>query len=202
MKFKDEREEEITEEDTEWKEILKHIRSSISGSKGNVFKVEHNMNENEEDEFAMQRDLEKRRCRLYDGTSLFFLVCLNHNTLLLVFIVSIRYIYIYISIHSGTHRIMRRRTTSSNKERPDLRQEESSEEEKDEEEENRKIMYEVTIPHGILIGEVWIEYGELVRGIKEDNVSKKVYVEANEGKSKGWVDRNGLTAAAVINKPL
>ena len=112
------------------------------------------------------------------------------------------YIYIYISIHSGTHRIMRRRTTSSNKERPDLRQEESSEEEKDEEEENRKIMYEVTIPHGILIGEVWIEYGELVRGIKEDHVSKKVYVEANEGKSKGWVDRNGLTAAAVINKPL
>ena len=93
MKFKDEREEEITEEDTEWKEILKHIRSSISGSKGNVFKVEHNMNENEEDEFAMQRDLEKRRCRLYDGTSLFFLVCLNHNTLLLVFIVSHKLIY-------------------------------------------------------------------------------------------------------------
>ena len=98
---------------------------------------------------------------------------------------------------------MRRRTTSRNKEKPDLRQEESSEEEKDEEEEeSRKVMYEVTIPHGILIGEVWIEYGELVRGIKEDNVSKKVYVEANEGKSKGWVDRNGLTAAAVINKPL
>ena len=91
---------------------------------------------------------------------------------------------------------MRRRTTSRNKEKPDLRQEESSEEEKDEEEEeeeSRKVMYEVTIPHGILIGEVWIEYGELVRGIKEDNVSKKVYVEANEGRSKGWVDRNGLT---------
>ena len=89
---------------------------------------------------------------------------------------------------------MRRRTTSRNKEKPDLRQEESSEEEKDEEEEeSRKVMYEVTIPHGILIGEVWIEYGEVVRGIKEDNLSKKVYVEANEGRSKGWVDRNGLT---------
>ena len=70
---------------------------------------------------------------------------------------------------------MRRRTTSRNKEKPDLRQEESSEEEKDEEEEeSRKVMYEVIIPHGILIGEVWIEYGEVVRGIKEDNLSKKV----------------------------
>ena len=175
MKFKDEREEEITEEDTEWKEILKHIRSSISGSKGNVFKVENNMNENEEDEFAMQRDLEKRRCRLYDGT--FFIS----------YFLSL--IYPTIHIYTGTHRIMRRRTTSNN-----IQHNNSTVQEDESASEEEYVLYEVTIPHGLLIDEVWVEYGEVIKGIKEDKLSKKMLVEVNsEGRARrGWVDRTNL----------
>ena len=157
---------------------IKQIRSSICGSRSNLFaNVEHNITneENEDDEFTMQRDLEKRRCRLYDGT--FFIS----------YFLSL--IYPTIHIYTGTHRIMRRRTTSNN-----IQHNNSTVQEDESASEEEYVLYEVTIPHGLLIDEVWVEYGEVIKGIKEDKLSKKMLVEVNsEGRARrGWVDRTNL----------
>jgi len=62
--------------------------------------------------------------------------------------------------------------------------------------------YEVIVPHGIQIGEKWVEYGEILKGSKNiDDTSTslrpgKIYVELRgddeDETERGWVDRSSL----------